>query len=141
LLGDQTQESCIIRTSIIGEAKGGNNSLLEWAKKNKGKKVKGYMQHFWNGITCLEWAKLAYEIISGKMKVWKGPRHISSDSVISKTQLLGMISDIYDLDLEIVSTRTEYCNMTLTSNWNNNIRRTSLIDQIQEMKDYDISSK
>ncbi len=141
-LGDQTLETCIIRTSIIGEAQEGrnNNSLLEWAKKNKGKEVQGYTQHFWNGITCLEWAKVAYEILSGKTKIW-GTRHISSNSIVSKAQLLEMISEVYNLDLKIISTRTDYHDMTLVSNRPNGVRRTSLFDQLQELKDYDISAK
>ncbi len=142
-LGDQTRESCIIRTSIIGEAKEGrgNNSLLEWAKKNKGKEVQGYTQHFWNGITCLEWAKVAYEVITEKVKKWVGVKHISSNSKVSKAQLLEMISEVYNLNLEIVSVRTDYHDMTLVSNRPNSIRRTSLFDQLQELKDYDISAK
>ena len=142
-LGDQTLETCIIRTSIIGEAQEGrdNNSLLEWAKKNKGKEVQGYTQHFWNGITCLEWAKVAYEVMSEKTKIWSGVRHIASDSMVSKAKLLEMISEVYNLNLQIVSTRTDYHDMTLVSNRPNSIRRTSLFDQLQELKDYDISAK
>jgi dTDP-4-dehydrorhamnose reductase len=53
----------IIKTSIIGhDAK--NSSLLSWFLSHKdGDEVSGYLNHYWNGITTLEWAELCYQLI------------------------------------------------------------------------------
>ena len=138
-LGDRTM-SCIIRTSIIGEGPEGNGSLVEWAKSQKDKSVQGYARHYWNGITCLEWAKIAYEIITGKIKPWSGVRHFSSNVEINKRDLLEMIDEIYELNLTISSRYTETRDMTLACQ-RGFTRQTDLWDQIKEMKEYDINSR
>ena len=47
-----------IRTSIIGEEITYKKSLLEWVRSNKaGSTIYGYVNHLWNGVTCLELAK------------------------------------------------------------------------------------
>lgn len=55
----------IIRTSIIGLEESTNFSLLNWAVSQfeKEEDIKGFSNHYWNGITTLEWAKAAEEII------------------------------------------------------------------------------
>lgn len=90
----------IIRTSIIGENKKGI-SLVEWIKSNRGKKVYGYTNHYWNGITCLQYAKIIWHIIL-KNLFWKGVRHIFSPNVVSKAELINLVNNEYNLELDII---------------------------------------
>ena len=54
----------IIRTSIIGEEITNKRSLVEWVKSNTSKEINGFIKHFWNGVTCLQLAKIIYKIIT-----------------------------------------------------------------------------
>ena len=52
----------IIRTSIIGHEERTHLSLLDWFLNSEGS-VNGFTNHYWNGITTLEWAKLCKNLI------------------------------------------------------------------------------
>lgn len=126
-------DSTIIRTSIIGEEINNKRSLLEWVKSNKGKEINGYINHYWNGVTCLQLAKIIYNIIE-KQLYWKGIRHIFSNTV-SKYELISMINDIYDLNIKINKYETEKVDKTLKSNYLIfDIPNLSI--QIEELKNY-----
>lgn len=89
-----------IRTSIIGEEMNSDYSLLSWAKTNRGKKINGYKNHFWNGVTTLYLSELI-DIIIDKGLYQPGTYHLHSPSVVSKLELLEIINRVYKLDLEI----------------------------------------
>ena len=61
----------IIRISIIGEEVNNKRSLLEWVKSNSGKEINGYENHYWNGVTCLQLAKIVNEIYGLKITIDK----------------------------------------------------------------------
>jgi dTDP-4-dehydrorhamnose reductase len=105
--------STVIRTSIIGEEKVNKRSLLEWVKSNAGKEIDGYVNHRWNGVTCLRLAQVIGEIIE-KDLYWEGVKHIYGDTV-TKALLCCMISDIYGLDISIRHKETYICDRTLVS--------------------------
>jgi len=94
----------VIRVSIIGEQENRYDGIVQWCKKNRECNVDGYTNHYWNGITCLEWAKLADNIISNK-NWWNGVRMFSSkfkgNNYVSKAELIQCISDFYMLNLRI----------------------------------------
>ncbi|MCC6690459.1 MAG: sugar nucleotide-binding protein [Bacteroidia bacterium] len=56
----------IVRVSIIGPDKNPNaRGLMGWFFSNApGSKLNGYTNHLWNGITTLEWCKLAEKYIN-----------------------------------------------------------------------------
>ena len=103
-LGEPTN-CMVLRTSIIGEEIAHNVSFIEWAKSNKGKKVMGYSDHFWNGITTLQYAKICKKIISLNLYN-KDKFHIFSPDDVSKLNLLRMINRKYHLNLNISSFET-----------------------------------
>ncbi len=70
-------DGTIIRTSIIGEELVNKRSLLEWVISNENRTINGYSNHYWNGVTCLQLAKIIHKIIS-ENTYWKGVRHIFS---------------------------------------------------------------
>jgi dTDP-4-dehydrorhamnose reductase len=135
----------IIRTSIIGENKK-KISLIEWIKSNKGKKVFGYTNHYWNGITCLQYAKIIWYIIS-KGLFWKGVRHVFSPTVVSKAELIKMVNDEYNLQLlmteigdpvimyESTDPYVKKCDRSLNSVYDfcNSLNIPELREQIHEM--------
>lgn len=127
----------IIRTSFIGEEKYNKKSLLEWVKSNRGKEINGYVNHYWNGITCLEFAKIVYEIID-KNLYWNGIRHFYSNKIISKYDLLEMINEIYQLNIKINKYHCEKTiNRSLISKHNIQIKfEPDLYKQIVGMKNF-----
>ncbi len=127
--------ACGIRTSIIGEKPGDPNSLLEWAKSQKGKKIFGFLNHWWNGVTCLQLAKIIDQIIDEEL-YWKGTYHIFSPKEKSKYSLLHIINDVYDLGMEIEGKRTDSCNRILSSNRDKIFSIPTLQEQIQEQKEF-----
>jgi len=103
----------IIRTSIIGENRNNSQDLLEWVRTHKNTIVTGWVNHIWNGITCLELARICKWIIDSN-SFWFGVRHIFSPSPISKADLVEMISVIYELNNKIDKiSGPYYCNRTL----------------------------
>ena len=133
----EPEDATIIRTSIIGEEIGKARSLLEWVKSNNGKKVLGYTNHVWNGITCLQFAKVCEDIIDNKL-FWKGVKHVYSPESLTKYELVTLISKIYNLNVSVNPHETEtICDRTLTS-----IRNEIMIDipkletQLIEMREF-----
>jgi dTDP-4-dehydrorhamnose reductase len=136
-------EATVIRTSIIGEELNNKRSLLEWVKSNKGKNVFGFTNHKWNGVTCVQLAKIIKQIISDGL-YWSGVRHIFSPRTLNKYELVETISNIYKLKLKITPKETtENCFRDLASIYDEvkyfNIP--DLVEQIKELKDYDILNK
>lgn len=107
--------STVIRTSIIGEEFYHKYSLIEWIKSNFGKSVKGFINHKWNGITCLQYAILI-EYITLNNLFWKGPRHIFSPMPISKCELIKLVNSIYNLGITVEEVSAEKaCDKTLST--------------------------
>jgi len=86
----EPRDCSVIRTSVIGEGdfKG---SLLEWVRSQKN--VKGFTNHKWNGVTCLQLAKAMENIIKFQ-DWWDGVRHYGGD-VVNKAQLVRDIVKVY----------------------------------------------
>jgi dTDP-4-dehydrorhamnose reductase len=112
-LGEDTS-MCIIRTSIIGEERKNKNSLLEWVIRQKNGTIDGYNHVFWNGVTCLQLAKIIKDVIQNNA-YWEGVRHIFSPNTVSKYELCMLINEIYDLGIHIDKKDLPYKNMTLSS--------------------------
>lgn len=131
----------VIRCSIIGEELTRKTSLLEWCISNKGKTVNGYINHYWNGMTCLEYAKLVYRIIQ-ENDYWNGVRHFGSTYGtyytirLSKYELLTCINEVYNLGMTIVPLETELVDRTL---WGTFVK-TDLTQQIKELAEYRFDS-
>jgi dTDP-4-dehydrorhamnose reductase len=111
-------ESCmVIRTSIIGEERFHKRSLIEWAKSQAGKEVRGFTNHSWNGVTCLEFAKVAHRLIDAGT-TWRGVRHVFSPTAVNKLELLGLLDAAFALRLSVKPFETPTpCFRTLRSNY------------------------
>jgi len=134
----EPRDASNIRTSIIGEELKNKLSLLEWVKLNKDRTVKGFTNHYWNGITCLQFAKICESVINTDFW-WKGVKHIYTPDKVSKFELIKLISDIYDLNVDIIPHETyESCDRSLRSIYNLDIKIPKLKDQIIEQKEFNI---
>ncbi len=95
----------IIKTSIIGPEINNKKSLWEWIANNKDKKILGYTNHFWNGVTTLQWAKIALMIIKNDIK----SNVINIGSVpISKFNLLNLLNKKLNLNKVVTPHSADY---------------------------------
>jgi dTDP-4-dehydrorhamnose reductase len=127
----------VIRTSIIGEEVGQGRSLVEWVKSEKGNTVNGYTNHFWNGVTCLQFAKICKIMIDDDM-FWTGTKHIHSNT-LNKQELVQTISDVYELGITINPMETPVAcdrSMATVHNTLDYIHVPTLEEQIKEMRDF-----
>jgi dTDP-4-dehydrorhamnose reductase len=99
-------KSTVMRLSFIGEERYNKIGLLEFALKNKNNKVFGYTNCMWNGLTGLEIAKIIDRMIrKDNITFWSGIRHIFSNKIMSKFEILKLINKVYKLNLTIVEHR------------------------------------
>jgi len=113
-LGEPT-DCMVLRTSIIGEEIHKKASLIEWAKSMKGKKIQGFTNHLWNGMTTTQYAEVCSQIIDKNLYT-QGLFHLFSDTV-NKYELVSYISESLQLDLQIESHETTTaCDRTLSTN-------------------------
>lgn len=131
-LGDYCKEfGFVIRTSIIGEELNNKRSLIEWVKSQKDNEVTGYINHNWNGVTCLQLAKILESLLQKPYS--PGILHIFSEDV-SKYELVKMISDVFDLNVSVIpGAASEECNRTLDSISSEYIPVPPLREQITEL--------
>lgn len=98
--GGDFAETMVLRTSIIGEELNQNRSLLEWAKGQRGNEVFGFTNHWWNGVTTLQLAKIIEKIITNNL-YQKGLFHISSPDDVTKFELLQIFNEVYQLNIKV----------------------------------------
>lgn len=81
----------IIRTSIIGIDKH-NKSLLSWFL-SQSESTNGYINHYWNGITTLLWARISHFIFYN----WDEADFTTQVGTVplSKYSLLGLIKKVF----------------------------------------------
>lgn len=136
----EPKDCTVIRTSIIGEERYTTRSLVEWVKSNKGKEINGYTNHIWNGITCLQYAKILEQMITNNI-FWEGIRHIFSPRSVSKYELTIMINHVYDLNIKVNEFQTPTTvDKSISTIYGENelFNIPDLQEQIKEMKDFSL---
>ncbi|MBM3256793.1 MAG: sugar nucleotide-binding protein [Candidatus Liptonbacteria bacterium] len=113
-LGEPTR--CLtLRTSIIGRELEGFTGLLEWFLAQKGRTIKGFANHFWNGLTTKEFAKVCDKVISAPEAFPEtGLYHIFSTKV-SKYEMLQAFKTKFKVDCELVPESEGKLNRTLST--------------------------
>ena len=104
-LEEQGVNTKIIRTSIIGHEEASALSLLDWFLSQAGS-VRGYTNHFWNGITTLQWAKECERVIAD----WDNLptlNQIGTATHYSKFEIVTLAKEVYQKDIEITPFATE----------------------------------
>lgn len=129
----------IIRTSIIGLEEKTNFSLLNWAvtQFNNDANISGFTNHYWNGITTLEWAKVAEALIN--MDLEEAAFVQPTIETLSKYDLLLMIKEVFTPNSETIISAVaseKFQNKSLAPNAQVN----SIRDQLVELKEwYDLA--
>jgi dTDP-4-dehydrorhamnose reductase len=112
----------LIRGSIVGPEIGKGKSLLNWFLNQKNPMVNGFDDHMWNGITTLNFAKIAHGMIKNNNFEFH-IQHIVPKDQVSKYNLLKYFKKYFDVDVEIEKINSsESVNRTLmTDNEEGNI--------------------
>jgi dTDP-4-dehydrorhamnose reductase len=94
-----------LRCSIIGPEPKSYVSLLEWFRQQPNHaKVSGYINHSWNGITTLHFAKICHGIIKNNTSL-PHLQHLIPNGDITKHDLLCCFAQCYERsDIEITAT-------------------------------------
>ena len=125
----------VIRTSIIGEEKNNQKSLVEWVKRKKNKKINGYLNHKWNGLTAKHLSEIILKIIKKKLFREK-IIHIYSKKTVNKYQLIKYIKDKFDLNCKIkkyVHKKKIDRSLNSINDYSKNLKIDSIEKQIKQM--------
>jgi dTDP-4-dehydrorhamnose reductase len=122
----------VIRTSIIGPELEDGHGLMGWFMRQSGT-VNGFLNHRWNGITTLEWARVCWEVMSGE-HVSLGPvLQVGVSPSVSKYELLQMIGRTWHHEISIEPVNAPE---TIDRSLLPTLSRSELHQQLAEMKDW-----
>jgi dTDP-4-dehydrorhamnose reductase len=115
----QTENTKIIRCSIIGIERENNYSLVSWVQKQeKNAELSGFLNHNWNGVTTKAFAKIIIGIIDNKIDL-NNKQHLVPENQISKFKLVSAIAKVLgrdDLKINEVNA-AESINRTLSTDF------------------------
>lgn len=91
-----------IRSSIVGHEINSKASLMDWfLTQPKSSKVQGFSNHYWNGVTTLDFARIVRGVIESGTFV-SGRSHLVPANQVSKFELLQIFSKEFQrLDISI----------------------------------------
>ena len=95
----------IIRVSIIGPDRSSDKGLLSWfINTNSGTSINGYINHYWNGITTLEWCEKVFSFIKDENLenlISKKIIQLGTKEIYNKYQMLILFNNIFDKKINI----------------------------------------
>jgi dTDP-4-dehydrorhamnose reductase len=109
----KSNNTLTIRCSIIGREIFNHTELFEWLYSMKNKKIEGYKNVIYSGVTSTWMGKTINHIIKNKIEL-NGIYNISSIP-ISKYDLLVKLSDIFNLNVDILLNSNIKSNKVLIS--------------------------
>jgi dTDP-4-dehydrorhamnose reductase len=90
-----------IRSSFIGQELFGKTELLEWFLSQKGKKVKGFRNTFYSGVSTIFMARVVRNIILNYSNL-SGLYHLAPEKPISKYDLICIAKEAYKVNVDII---------------------------------------
>ena len=108
------KNSLTLRSSFIGLEHFGKTELLEWFLAQKYKKVKGYTNVLYSGVSTLFMANTINYILTSFPNL-AGIYQLSTVNPISKYDLLCLAKKSFGLDIELVPDSTYFSNRVLDS--------------------------
>lgn len=93
--------SIIIRVSIIGPDSNSNKGLLGWFLSQPSRSIlNGYTNHFWNGITTLEWCIKVEEILRNNLNYKNISKifQLGTKEVYTKFDMLIIFQNVFKTD-------------------------------------------
>ena len=109
-----SENTLTIRSSMVGREIFNKTELLEWVVSNKNKKINGYENVIYSGVTTLWMSKTIVKIIK-ELPELNGIYNISSEP-ISKYDLISKINKHFKLNIDIEADRSFFSNKSLNSN-------------------------
>ncbi len=108
-----------LRCSIIGpEPYETPVNLLGWfLSQPKRSTVKGYTNHYWNGITTLHFAKICDGLINNGMNGLPNIQHVVPADSVSKYELLCLFRDYFRPDITVEPCEVERIDRTLKTQY------------------------
>ena len=92
----------LLRSSIVGPEHGQGKSLLNWFLSQNQQTVNGFIDHKWNGITTLNFAKIVHGMIKSS-KFINNLQHITPQDEVSKYDLLLYFNKYFQANVTIES--------------------------------------
>ena len=92
----------LLRSSIVGPEPGQGKSLLNWFLSQNQQTVNGFIDHKWNGITTLNFAKIVHGMIKSS-KFINNLQHITPLDEVSKYDLLLYFNKYFQANVTIES--------------------------------------
>jgi len=91
-----------LRCSIVGREPGSQRKrgLLEWFLSQP-KRVQGYTNHYWNGVTTQAFARVVRGLIQHPSLFAPGTQHLTPSGSVTKFELLGMFARAFDHRIDI----------------------------------------
>lgn len=125
-----------LRVSLVGPDLGRGAGLLGWFLQEQDT-VHGYTNHWWNGITTLEWAKAATEIIRGTSAIPSGVTQLGVEKKLSKFELLKLFAEVWAPSKEVRPTAApQSIDRTLVPD----VVRSPLREQLLELRAWMLSN-
>jgi len=98
-----------LRVSVVGLGNKNGNSLAEWFYNLPiNSKIKGYANHYWNGVPSRVLGKVLYEIYRNKIEIPKN-FHLATEGKMNKFEILCIFRDIFkrtDIEIQEIQTPT-----------------------------------
>jgi len=131
----EPEGSLTIRTSIIGRELDGFTGLLEWFLQQNGKEITGFSNHFWNGLTTKQMAKVCRQIIENPTVFPKSGIHHVFSNPVSKLHMLNRFKEKFGITCTIKDDPNPRLNRTLAtvSDLNSKLAIPSFDEMVKEM--------
>lgn len=111
-LGELHGANCLtLRTSFVGRELTCFTELLEWFLSQRGKKIKGFRNALYTGVSTLFLSRVAGDLIEFHPHL-SGLYHLAGQT-ISKYDLLCLARDAFGADVEIIPDDTFFCDRRL----------------------------
>ncbi len=130
----QRPNTLIIRVSIIGPDEKSDKGLFSWfCSLSENSKINGFINHFWNGITTLEWCKYLDSYFLTFQTYEKNTVQLGTNKIYSKYEILNLLNAIFNKKIDIVPSDQEVAiNRCLIPDF----ECKSLVDQLIELRDF-----
>ena len=96
----------LLRGSIVGPEAGRGKSLLNWFLSQSEGKVNGFIDHKWNGITTLNFAKIVHGMIKNN-NFKNNIQHVLPKDEVSKYDLLIYFKKFFSVDVKVEKTSSD----------------------------------
>jgi dTDP-4-dehydrorhamnose reductase len=140
-----------LRCSIIGPEVKDFKFLIEWfLRQPPGSQISGYINHYWNGLTTLHFAKICCGVIKENL-VLDHLQHIVPTGIATKAEMLAMFSKYYrrkDISIKEVSAEKAINRILITEKPTENLdlwrasgykKPPTIEHQIEELSRYKLS--